>query len=125
MSDLDWRNVYGIGFDGSRMENTRESKVKVLTQIKRGNVTVQDKDMARLVLSIDEEGDYVDVFYTDKDPQSALEQMEESIEMAKRSLPKHFPSYLPLESSLELCREIYEPELPDIESDWDVVAYCV
>lgn len=125
MSELNWENVYGIGFDGSRMKESPENKVKVLTQIKRGNVTVQDKDMARLVLSIDEEDDYVDVFYSEGDPQSALEQMEESVKLAKDSLPKHFHSNLPLRSSLELCQEIHEPDLPDITDSTDVLAYCV
>lgn len=123
--NLNWRNVHGIGFSGSKMESTRENKVKVLTQIKRGNVTVQDKNMARLVLSIDEEDDYVDVFYSEGDPQSALEQMEESVKLSKDSLPKHFHSNLPLRSSLELCREIHDPDLPDITDSTDVLAYCM
>lgn len=125
---LNWENVHGISFDGSRMESTRSNKVKVLVQIREGNVTVEDRDMARLVLRLDgddDEDDFVDVFYTEDDPQSALEQMEMSVQMAKDSLPKKFHSILPLKSSLQLCCEIYEPNLPDINSDWDVVAYCV
>lgn len=126
--DINWENVHGIGFDGSRMESTRENKVKVLNQIQKGDVTVEDSDMARLVLRIngvDDEDDFVDVFYCEDDPEDELEQMEMSVQMAEDSLPKKLHHNLPLRSSLELCREIHDPDLPDITSSTEMVAYCI
>jgi hypothetical protein len=76
-------------------------------------------------LYIPKEDDYVDVFYTEGNPQSALEQMEESVKVAKDSLPEHFHSNLPLRSSLELCQEIHDPDLPNIDDSTEILAYCV
>ena len=112
--NLNWKNVHGIGFDGSRMESTQENKVKVLNQIKKGDVTVEDSDMARLIIHIHKYDDYVDVFHTELDAQEAIEQMES--EMEKVHL---------LGSSVSLCRQIHDPDLPDITDPNEVLVYCV
>ena len=123
--NLNWKNVHGIGFDGSRMESTQENKVKVLNQIKKGDVTVEDSDMARLIIHIHKYDDYVDVFYTEDNPQEAIEEMEKSIELAKIGIMNQPISNLPLRSSVEILEEIHDPNLPDITDPNEVLVYCV
>jgi len=80
--------------------------------------------MSCLVLHIHKYDDYIDVFYSEDTPEQAIQQMRRDLHQGLEEYGQQFFS-TPPRASIQLCREIHEPELPDIESNPDVLAYLV
>lgn len=126
MTDLDWRNVHGIGFDGGQMDDTRENKVKVLNQIRKGEVKIEDSELDLLVLYLDEIEDYVEVFYSEDNAEQAIQEMAHTIERIENAeVPTPLYTEHNLKNAVSMCKHIYEPDLPNINNKSDVLAYCV
>lgn len=124
--NLNWENVYGIGFDRSEMESTRENKVKVLNQIRKGDVEIEDSEMACLVLYLDEIEEYVEVFYSEDTTEQAIQEMTDTIERIENGeVPTPLYTEHSLKNAISTCKHIYDSDLPDINDKSDLLAYLV